>query len=366
MKKPLATCRVAGFIALIVTLSSSYPGTRGVAAQSTVQSSPVAYIEGPINSEDLVLIPNTRWVIASGMSRPPGLQGHLYLVNARDRSWETIYPRSGFAARHDAVTYPDCSSPPRQEAFSAHGLNLRPLEDGRFTLYVVSHNARESVEVFDVDARYQRPMFTWVGCVIVPKTIWPNAVVPLPAGGFAITSTFDPTTEQGEYVGKMSAGQPTGVVAEWHAGAGWRLLSGTALSGNNGIVLSSDRERYLVNAWSGKSITLILRRGVPKIIKRVQVDFLPDNLRWSGKRLLVAGQVTSASELLRCAFSSVTFCSDGYVVAEIDPGSLAAREIIRSPGSTDFGVASTALIVGDEIWLGTFRGTKIAIFSLRK
>jgi hypothetical protein len=222
------------------------------------------------------------------------------------------------------------------------------------------------VEVFDVDARHQRPLFTWVGCVIVPKKIWPNAVVPLPAGGFAITSTFDPTTEQREYVGKMSAGQPTGVVAEWHAGAGWRLLSGTALSGNNGIELSSDREQYLVNAWSGKSITLVSRGGLPKIVKRVQVDFLPDNLRWSGKRLLVAGQMTSASELLRCAFSSVTVCSEGYVVAEIDPESLASREILRSPGSTDFGVASTALIVGDEIWLGSFRGTKIAIFSLGK
>src|SRR5215469_4087271 len=151
MKKSLATCRVAAFIALIATLSSSYPGTRGIAAQSTVQSSPVAYIEGPINSEDLVLIPNTRWVIASGMSRPPGLQGHLYLVNARDRSWETIYPRSDLVAHHDAVTYPDCSSPPSQEAFSSHGLNLRSGEDGRYTLYVVSHNARESVEVFVVD-----------------------------------------------------------------------------------------------------------------------------------------------------------------------------------------------------------------------
>ena len=68
--------------------------------------------------------------------------------------------------------------PAEKERFRAHGLYLRSAGNQRSTLYAVHHGGRESIEVFELDARAKPPTLTWVGCAIPPDPIGLNSWFP--------------------------------------------------------------------------------------------------------------------------------------------------------------------------------------------
>src|SRR2546428_746734 len=93
--------------------------------------------------------------------------------------------------RFDSTTYPSCPGPLQlktPDAFRAHGLYLKPGQNAVHTLYVVHHGPRESIEVFEVDARGTSPSLTWIGCAPALSIHNFNSVVALPQGGFASTN----------------------------------------------------------------------------------------------------------------------------------------------------------------------------------
>ena len=51
----------------------------------------ISFICGPVAVEDLVRVPNTQWIIGSGMaeSRNPG---KLHLIDGLSKSWEVLRP----------------------------------------------------------------------------------------------------------------------------------------------------------------------------------------------------------------------------------------------------------------------------------
>ena len=44
---------------------------------------PLGRVWGPINAEDLALVPDSDWVITSGMTGPGAPQGRLYAIDRR-------------------------------------------------------------------------------------------------------------------------------------------------------------------------------------------------------------------------------------------------------------------------------------------
>src|SRR5262249_5583533 len=139
--------------------------------------------------EDLVAVPDSDWVIASG----DAAGGAVTLINVRDRSTTALYPTSTPTERLDRETYDSCPRPlmEARDRVRAHGLAPRPGRTSRHTLYVVHHGVRESIEVFEFDGRAKPPALTWIGCAVAPDPIGLNSVVPLPEGGFA-TTNFQP------------------------------------------------------------------------------------------------------------------------------------------------------------------------------
>ena len=78
--------------------------------------------------------------------------------------------------------------------------------------------------------------------------------------------------------------------------------------------------------------------------------FRVDNVRWAPDgSLLAAGQGGAAP-------------AQTTNVVRIDPASLKVQEIIRHPNSPEFGAGTVAVQIGKEIWVGSFRGDRIAIF----
>ena len=88
----------------------------------------LSFICGVQNPEDLVLVPNTRWMIASGMA--PGS--------------------------------------------------------------ATNHGGRQSIEVFELDTRGTAPSATWVGCVLMPNGMEANSVAAFTDGTLMATVLIMP------------------------------------------------------------------------------------------------------------------------------------------------------------------------------
>src|SRR5580765_3002106 len=103
---------------------------------------------GNPNPEDLVPIPGTRWLVASGMKEGAGLK----LVDTDAKTAKVFYTGQPAQQRPDKTLFPNCPAPPDAKIFNAHGLYLRRTQEpGLYKLYVVSHSALESIQVFTVD-----------------------------------------------------------------------------------------------------------------------------------------------------------------------------------------------------------------------
>ena len=121
---------------------------------------------GNPNPEDLVPVPGTRRLIASGMKEGAGLK----LVDTDAKTARVFYTGAPAQQRPDKTLFPNCPAPPDAKTFNAHGLYLRRAEaPGIYKLYVVSHGALESIQVFTVDANGAQPSLTWTGCVPLPE-----------------------------------------------------------------------------------------------------------------------------------------------------------------------------------------------------
>src|SRR3954462_4903340 len=106
--------------------------------QATTSCAPtngLNFVCGAQNPEDLVPIPGTRWLIASGMKDGAGLK----LVDTGARTARRFYT-SEAQQRPDKTLFPNCPEPPDASTFNAHGIYLRRAQaPGLYRLYVVSH-----------------------------------------------------------------------------------------------------------------------------------------------------------------------------------------------------------------------------------
>src|SRR4029453_769374 len=132
----------------------------------------LTFICGVQNPEDLVLVPNTRWMLASGMGPGSG----LHLVDTRAKKVTTVYGVGTATARADKTKYANCPGPLDPKLAVLHGLSLRETSNARHTVYATNHVGRESVEVFELDAALPVPTATWIGCVLLPKDMGANSV----------------------------------------------------------------------------------------------------------------------------------------------------------------------------------------------
>jgi hypothetical protein len=349
--------RIATAIGLLSCVVCSSPAPSGDQGCPPVGN--LHFICGLHHPEDLVLIPGTHWILVSGMGgsspgSPPG-PGDLYLLNASDKHWHSIAQASLAAAKRNTQLYGDCPAPDAAQ-FLSHGLAIRAGSDGRHTLYAVNHGGRESVEVFAIDARGAKPRVSWSGCALLPASAWLNAVVPLPGEGFIVTSTYDPKDPQAR--AKMGSGRYAGAVYEWQPGRGFAPLAGDGVTGDNGVTISGDGRWLFFNWFFGREVIRVARAGGEERVT-LAVDFLPDNIRYSPDGgLYVAGQNVDPAQLMAgCPGGD---CLHGTTVVKLDPATMKMRVIVRLPPNATFSDGTTALRVGDTMFLGSYRGDAVA------
>lgn len=294
-----------------------------------------SWVCGQQGPEDLVPM-GSDWAVASAYAGTGGIT----LIRIRDRASHTAYPSAAAKEQHDAKTYPQCPGPPRG-AFTTHGVYVAPGNGPMHKLFVVGHGARESIEVFDVDVRGAAPVLTWVGCAIAPDPIGLNSVRGLPDGGF-ITTNFLP---RGQPFTALMNGTKNGELWEWHTATGWQKVPGSEASGANGVELSADGKTLYVAAWGSQSVFTLSRGAATPVRKEVEVGSRLDNIHWAKDgTLLGVGQV-----------------GQDWYVYRIHPDTLKVETIYEQKDAPGFGGGTVAIEVGDKLWIGSYRGDRIAI-----
>ncbi len=231
----------------------------------------------------------------------------------------------------------------RARRFTTHGVYVAPGNGPTHKLFVVGHGARESIEVFNVDTRGATPSLTWIGCAIAPGTVGLNSVRGLPDGGF-ITTNFLPHDQQMQ---TMMAGAKNGELWEWHAASGWQKLPGSEASGANGVELSADGKTLYVAAW-GSQTFFTLSRGAGTPVRKGYRPGFPHR-----QHPLDQGRQAAAG-------CGAKWARDWRVV-KIDPATLKVEQIYARDDAPGFGGGTVALEVGNTLWVGSYRGDRIAI-----
>jgi hypothetical protein len=289
--------------------------------------------------EDLVAL-GPQWVVAGAYSG----SGGVMLIRVRDRASHTAYPAAAAVDRLDATTYPDCPGPPSAGRFTTHGVYVEPGNGPVYKLFVVGHGDRESIEVFRVDTTPAMPAVTWIGCVIAPDPIGLNSVRGLPDGGF-ITTNFLPRGGTREATQRMMGGERNGELWEWHTASGWQKVPGSEAAGANGVELSDDGDTLYVAAWGSQSFFRLSRGATPPKRDEIPLGFRVDNIHWARDGSLFA----------------VGQAGQSWKAVKIDPNTLAVRDVVTEADTPEFGAGTAAVEVGDTLWVGSFRGNRIAI-----
>jgi hypothetical protein len=280
------------------------------------------------------------WVVASAFSGPGGVT----LIRVGDRTSHTAYPSATARDRHDTGTYPDCPGPPSSDRFTTHGLYVEPGNGPTYKLFVVGHGARESIEVFEIDTAGATSAATWIGCVVAPDPIGLNSVRGLSDGGF-ITTNFLPRGGDQATTQRMLGGETNGELWEWHTASGWQKVPGSEAAGANGVELSDDGNTLYVAAWGSQSFFRLSRGATPPTRDEVPLGFRVDNIHWARDGTLWA----------------VGQAAQNWKAVKIDPRTLEVRDVVSQPDTPAFGAGTALVEVGDVLWVGSFRGNRLAI-----
>ena len=349
---------------ILIAAILSFAASHFVAAQnaSCAPAGGLTFICGVANPEDLVLVPNTRWMLASGMAPGSG----LHLVDTQAKTVTNLYAAGTANARADQTKYAACPGPLDAKQALLHGLSIRPASGGRYTVYATNHGGRESVEVFELAAGGGAPTATWIGCVLAPGKMSFNSVAAFSDGTILATVliTPDKTFED------AFAQRVTGVVMQWRPGTpAFTPLPGTELSANNGIETSPDDREFYVASTTTKRIVAFARDSTSKPLRVAQLkEFGPDNVRWtSDNRLITAGMLDNEPACGGAPKDEKGIrCPRGYVVVTIDPKTMAVTELARGPATPSFTGTAIAMRVGDDLWLGSFNADRLAYRSLKR
>jgi sugar lactone lactonase YvrE len=118
-------------------------------------------------------------------------------------------------------------------------------------------------------------------------------------------------------------------------------------------VISKDGKWLYVAAWGSQSFYRVSLGETPPKRQDIPLGFRVDNVRWAADgNLLAAGQGGAAP------------ASQTTNVVKINPNTLQVQEIIRHPNGDTFGSGTVAVEIGKEIWVGSFRGDRIARFPV--
>jgi hypothetical protein len=331
-----------------------HPGTE---APPCTPSMGLNFVCGLDQPEDLLQIGASKWVIASGM----GSQGGIFLLDTEAKAARRFFTGT---SKPDLKMYPDCAAVPT--SFNSHGLALRPAKAaGTYTLYSVTHQPFESIQVFAVDARRPEPAISWTGCVKLPADFRTNSVTA------KLDGTILANVQMHGKATDFISGNITGGVWAWDPKSKkLNLLKGTELAGNNGIEISPDEKEIYIAASGTQTVAIYDLADTSRPARTIRTPFYNlDNIHWSGapnnQHLIAAGMMFDepacggTRKEIQDAHGNMN-CHRGWVVSQLDPKAMRWKILAYGEPNPAFGGIATGLVIGKTLWISSFQMDRVA------
>jgi hypothetical protein len=147
----------------------------------------------------------------------------------------------------------------------------------------------------------------------------------------------------------MMRGEKNGELWEWHAASGWKKVprqrSGRARTGSRSRTTASG---IYVAAWGSQSFFPAVARRRTPARDEIRLGFRV------GQHPVRAGRLAAAPRAGRRRVASWV---------KINPDTMAVREIVAAPDDTVFRGGTVAVEIGNELWIGSFQGDRIAVIT---
>jgi hypothetical protein len=298
--------------------------------------------------EDFEVTPDGRFLIVAKYGQ--GDDSPLDLFNLATQEFTPINlsaaPLSGWGETSCTESIGDQVSP--------HGLSLSQRSAGEWQFYVVNHNVRESMEMYELLPEGDSWQLVWHGCVLADVPY--NDVAASADGSFVATR---PTAFLGEGDNVFS-GEATGNVAQWNAADGEQVLPGTEIGYPNGVLVSSDGRYAYISGWTTSDYHQYDLRSQQEV-KQVDLGFMPDNLTWTPNGNILAAGIKGIAG--NCPEQSDFPCLQGFEVVQINPDTNTITRIFDSRGRALINGTSVAIEVGGNVYVGSFQGERLVKFS---
>ena len=342
-KQKLQICLSLSLLLLPLAVFAQ-PGSQQPKMLDCGQQGDAEIICGTRAPEDLELTPDGKYLIVANYGKGDDAPIDLFEIATRKF---TDMPLSAAVKSNWGVA---ACKESLGDKVSPHGLSLSRRTSGEWQLYVVNHNQRESMEMYELLPAGNSWKLEWRGCVLTDQPY--NDVAALPDGGFVATRPQAIQTEGQD----LFAGAPSGNVGRWSAAGGETVLPGSDYGYPNGVLVSADGHYAYVTGWTTRDFhkyDLIAKKEVAK----VAFTFMPDNLTWTAEgKILAAGIMGVAGT---CPATSSNPCIQGFGVAEIDPVTMKVTMVYDSKGKALINGVSVATQAGKYIYVGSFQGTRL-------
>jgi len=318
-----------------------------LASEACDSTDSVGFICGIENAEDLIRVPNSDWLIASG--RESAVAGTLYAVHQTTRAHYALFPSVGSVNSPSSTYAANCPGPIDQ--FQPHGISVRQVAKDQYELYVVGHGAREAIEIFELRLSADQPSLRWSGCISAPDSVERfNAVTALPGGRIAVTHLPSFNSER----------RGLGEVWAWSASDGWNVIPGGAISGANGIVAAPDGQSVFVSEYFSESLIQIFLGDKAGQVNRYKIGYSIDNIRWSEDgQLLLTAHERNCDLKGQCDRGA-----PGAYVLRFNPETGQSQELFYHPAQTFLPIATVVEEVDGALWMGGIRGAdRIVVFE---
>lgn len=348
---------------LLCILAASFaPGAGAAGAPPSCEPiqgyEPICGLHRP---EDLALYGGRYLLISQMGDMMKGTPGSLAVMDTPSGVARELYPLGqGPSTQAGPWGDPACPGEPGT-LLSPHGLDLSQRKDGGWQLLVVNHGGREAVEFYEViqisGNNDEVQGLAWRGCVEAPEGAFLNDVAALPDGGFLVTHMLEKSNSFiGQWLAMMGFGGP-GHVWSWRPKESFKQVKGSEGGLPNGISLAPDGKAFFLNLSMDNRVRKV-RLADGKVLGEVEVRG-PDNSTWTPQgQLLVASLNMSLFSMLPCFFNGEKTCLSAFEIVSINPISLEKKVVLSHEGAP-MGAATSALAVGDKLYLGSFAGDRI-------
>lgn len=349
MKQLFLPLLLSGLTAWLSLPANAQPGAFRPPLLDCGRDGDVEMICGTRAPEDFEVTPDGNYLIVAKYG--PGDDHPIDLFNLRTQEFTPLPinddPMSGWGD-------PACTDSIGTQV-SPHGLSLSQRSGGEWQFYVVNHQVRESMEMYELLPDGESWQLAWRGCVFAEE---PYNDVAAQADGSFVATRPQALMEEGD--NNIFTGEDTGNVARWTAAGGEQVLPGTEIGYPNGVLVSEDGRYAYISGWTTSDFH---KYDLParEEIGRVDLGFMPDNLTWTPDGRLMAAGVKGVGG--NCPADSDDPCLQGFQVVVVHPDTLAITRVFDNRGRALINGVSVAIEVNGNVYVGAFQEERMVKFS---